>query len=637
MEAEWLARKSRIDTRLKQNGWKLVRFSPELDLKALDKIAVEELPTANGPADYALFLKGQLLGIIEAKKIGVNPQNVLEQAKRYGRGVFAAAGEWNGFRVPFLYASNGTLVWHLDTRPRKLVSRQLSDFHTPEALDERFANDTSAGRSYLLDTPPDQMTRLRPYQRDCILAVEQAMIGGRRDMMVAMATGTGKTFLTVAQIYRLLESKLVRRILFLVDRRALAAQAIREFNAFNTPKGNKFNQEYEVYSQRFQREDFGEDMPFDPKVLPNEYLTNPKAAHTFVYVSTIQRMARNLFGAEGSFGQAAGDAEIEDDADRLDIPIHAFDLIIADECHRGYSAQATSIWRNTLQHFDAIRVGLTATPAAHTVTMFGEPVFRYGVEQAILDGWLVDYEPVVIRSHVRMNGVFLKEGEQIGRIDTQTGVEALDNLEDEREFDASAVEHDITAPESNRKIIQEIAKHAYEHEEATGRCPKILIFAANDLPHTSHADQLVRICRDVFNQGDQFVQKITGNPNVDRPLQRIREFRNRPNPKIVVTVDMLSTGVDIPALDFIVFLRPVKSRILWEQMLGRGTRRCDDISKSKFVVFDCFDGTLFRYFKDVSNFEIQEPRANPLIISRYLLNAAACCAHGSYSEKNFGR
>ena len=148
----------------------------------------------------------------------------------------------------------------------------------------------------------------------------------------------------------------------------------------------------------------------------------------------------------------------------------------------------------------------------------------------------------------------------------------------------------------------------------------MLIFAVNDLPHTSHADQLVRICREVFDQGDDFVQKITGNPNVDRPLQRIREFRNRPKPKVVVTVDMLSTGVDIPALEFIVFLRPVKSRILWEQMLGRGTRRCNDINKSKFVVFDCFDGTLFRYFKDASNFEIEEPRTTPLTIPEIIEN-----------------
>ncbi len=319
-EAEWLTRKSRIDTRLKQKGWKVVRFSSELDHSALDKTAVQELPTANGPADYGLFVGGRLLGIVEAKKVSVNPANVLEQAKRYARGVFAAAGEWNGFRVPFLYASNGTLIWHLDARRQKLVSRQLSDFHTPEALAGFFASDTSGARAYLLDTPPEQIQALRPYQRDSILAVEQAILNGKRDMLVAMATGTGKTYLTVAQIYRLLESGLARRILFLVDRKALAAQAVREFNSFNTPKRNKFTQEYEVYSQRFQKEDFGDDARFDPKVLPNEYLTAPKPSQTFVYVSTIQRMARNLFAAEGSFAQSRGDADIEEDADRLGSP-----------------------------------------------------------------------------------------------------------------------------------------------------------------------------------------------------------------------------------------------------------------------------------------------------------------------------
>src|SRR5205823_4555678 len=143
-EAEWLTRKSRIDARLKQSGWKLVGFSPELNLNALDKVAVEELPTANGPADYGLLVGGRLLGIVEAKKVTVNPQNVLEQAKRYARGIFAAVGEWNGFRVPFLYASNGTIIWHLDARTTKLVSRQLSDFNTPEALEARFAHDASA-------------------------------------------------------------------------------------------------------------------------------------------------------------------------------------------------------------------------------------------------------------------------------------------------------------------------------------------------------------------------------------------------------------------------------------------------------------------------------------------------------------
>src|SRR3984893_19455645 len=132
-EAEWLTRKKRIDTRLKQNGWKIVPFSTGTDLKSLDKCAVEELPTANGPADYALVVSRTLRGIIEAKKVTVNPQNVLEQAKRYARGVFDGAGQWNDFRVPFLYASNCTLIYHLAPRAQTLISRQLSDFHTPGA------------------------------------------------------------------------------------------------------------------------------------------------------------------------------------------------------------------------------------------------------------------------------------------------------------------------------------------------------------------------------------------------------------------------------------------------------------------------------------------------------------------------
>jgi len=621
-EAEWQTRKQRIDARLRSlnPAWQIVRYNEGLAFSTLHCHAVEELPTANGPADYALFVSGKFLGILEAKKVTVAPQNVLEQAKRYAAGAFQGPGNWNGLKVPFLYASNGEIIWHMDVRRDKAASRQISGFHTASALEALFAFDPKPACDWLLDTPPDIIARLRDYQRRCIIAAEQAIIGGRRELLLAMATGTSKTFLTVAQIYRLLESKLARRILFLVDRKALAAQAVREFSAFATPKNNKFTQEYEVYSQRFQREDFGDDDPFDPKVLPNEYLTAPKSSHTFVYVSTIQRMARNLFGAEGGFAQSRSDAEGEDDSDKLSIPIHAFDIIIADECHRGYTAQEMSVWRDTINHFDAIRIGLTATPAAHTTALFGSPVFRYTVEQAILDGYLVDYEAVAIQSQVRMNGVFLKEGETVERVDTDTGQKALDQLEDERQFDAGAVEHDITAPDSNRKIIEEVAKYAYEHEAQTGRFPKILIFAVNDLPHTSHADQLVRICREVFNQGDDFVKKITGNLNVDRPLQRIREFRNRPNPKVVVTVDMLSTGVDIPALEFIVFLRPVKSRILWEQMLGRGTRLCLDINKSKFVVFDCFDGTLIRYFKNVSSFDIEPPGKTPLTLPEVIEN-----------------
>ena len=234
-------------------------------------------------------------------------------------------------------------------------------------------------------------------------------------------------------------------------------------------------------------------------------------------------------------------------------------------------------------------------------------MFRYDYELAVREGHLVDYDIVKIQSEVRMNGVFLKEGEQVDFVDPATGLRKVDLLEDERQFESEEVERTVTSPDSNRRILEEVSKYALEHERETGRLPKILIFADNDIPHTSHADQLVDIARDVFGQGDSFVQKITGK--VDRPLQWIRQFRNRPMPGIAVTVDLLSTGVDIPDLEFIVFLRTVKSRILFEQMLGRGTRKGKRFpDKSHFVVFDCFDGTLFEYFRNATDITAEPPQ-----------------------------
>jgi type I restriction enzyme, R subunit len=440
--------------------------------------------------------------------------------------------------------------------------------------------------------------RLRPYQVEANQAIEKAIAEDKRKMLVTMATGTGKTLATVNQAYRLMKSGVARRVLFLVDRRALAAQTVREFASFEAEPGLKFDKVYPVYSQAFRREDFSDDGTFDSNVMPTSLLTSPQLGDAFVYVTTIQRMSMNLFGGERAL--KIDDEEIDADVQQLDIPIHAFDLIIADECHRGYSAKERAIWRDTLDHFDAIKVGLTATPAAHTMAYFENLVFRYEYERAVRGGYLVDYDVVRVRSDVRINGVFLREGEQIDEIDPETGTRQLDLLEDERAFDATEVERKVTAPDSNQKILAELKQYTDQFEAEHGRFPKTLIFAANDLPHVSHADQLVGMAREIFGRGEDFVAKITGR--VDRPLQRIREFRNRPKPRITVTVDLLTTGVDIPDLEFLVFLRPVKSRILFEQMLGRGTRRGGDQApdKDRFVVFDCFDGSLMAYFKSAT-------------------------------------
>ncbi len=604
-ESEKVTRKKRIDPRLKKLGWVVTPYFLGLDTSSLKNHAVEEYPTESGPADYALFVDGRLIGILEAKKVTVATINTLEQAKRYAKGLVHSIGTWNGYMVPFLYSTNGELISFLDVRSKNNLARSLADFHTPSALKELFNRNTDVNHKRLQDTP-NAGDFMRPYQKKAVEAIETTIIDGKRRMLVAMATGTGKTFMAVNSVYRLLKSGVAKRVLFLVDRKSLAAQTAVSFSAYSTPAGNKFNQEYELFSQRFRKDDFEEGEKFDINVLPNEYLTKPDATKTFVYVCTIQRMAINLLGKNAVFTDDNSDSDIEE-GDQLDIPIHAFDIIIADECHRGYTSQDTNVWRTVLEYFDAVKIGLTATPALHTVAYFGNPISRYPIEEAILDGFLVDYNAVKINSGIRMNGVFLNEGEQVEKVDTQTGQLQIENLEDERAYNATEVERKITVPDSNKKVIAEIAKYALEFEKERGHFPKTLIFAVNDVSHTSHADQLVSVCKEVFNRGDDFVSKITGNANVDRPLQKIKMFRNRPEPKVVVTVDMLSTGVDIPALEYIVFLRPVKSRILWEQMLGRGTRRCEDINKDSFTVFDCFDGTLIEYFKDVSNFKFEAP------------------------------
>lgn len=600
-ESEAKTRKNRIDEKLKSSllNWTIIPNDKVSDYSALSAHAVEEYPTETGPADYALFVEGKLLGIIEAKKIAVGAENVLEQAKRYARGVPNTVGEWREYKVPFLYSTNGELIFHLDVRKKENTSHQLIDFHSPQALLDKFNRDTEKAEKWFSERPVKEITRLRPYQIGAIEAIENGICNGKKTMLIAMATGTGKTFTLVSSIYRLLKSGYAKRILFLVDRRALAAQTVSAISAFETPEGLKLDQNYEVYSQRFKREDLENGSSFDSKALPEEYLTNPQEKHTFIYVSTIQRMTINLLGKE-----AVADFEYDVDANKLDIPINAFDVIIADECHRGYSASETGRWKYVLDYFDAVKIGLTATPATHSLAMFKNKVFSYSTEQAILDGYLVDYDAVKIKSDIHINGAFLKEGEMVGEIDLDTGAELLDELEDEREFSASEIEQKITSPDSIRKIVTAIKKYTDQHEAEHKRFPKMLIFAVNDLPHASHADEVVRMCKDVYGQGDDFVMKITGSPTVDRPLQKIRQFRNRPEPKIVVTVDMLTTGVDIPAIEMVVFMRMVKSRILWVQMLGRGTRLCPEINKEKFTIFDCFDGSLIEYFKNATDFNV---------------------------------
>jgi type I restriction enzyme, R subunit len=584
-----------IDKRLQESGWTIIKEGNAIPKNG--NFAVEEVETDGGPMDYGLVIDGIMIGDVEAKPEGTGVPGIITQDERYSRNYSAGELDFDGYHIPFLYSSNGHIIWYKDVRSKNNLQREVAKFHTPAALQEYFSRDVEVAHKWLKDNLID-VPGIRPYQKEAIESIEAAIFANKTKLILAMATGTGKTFTAAELIYRLLKSKTAKRILFLVDRRALAAQAVREFAAFEPEPAQKLDKLYEVYSQKFRKEDLA-DSGFDPHVLPNEYLTNPKSNHTFVYVCTIQRMRINLFGRQGMFPWTEED-EYEDDVDQLNIPIHAFDFVIADECHRGYTAGEESKWREVLNHFDAVKIGLTATPAKHTTAYFREVVYLYPIAKAVQEGYLVDWDLVRIDSDIRMRGLFLEEGEEVQYIDPSTGEKRYDTLEDQREYDTTALERKATSPDSNGLILKEYAKFAREFERENGHFPKTLIFAVNDMPHTSHCDIIVEMLTDEFSKkGSGFVQKITGT--VDRPLQKIRQFRNRPvEPGIVVTVDMLSTGVDIPTIEAIVFIRAVKSRILYEQMMGRGTRLAKDIGKTHFTVYDAVG--VVDYFKHATNF-----------------------------------
>jgi type I restriction enzyme R subunit len=278
--SEWLTRKQLIDPKLKAAGWRIVPFDPGKSLSAYDRSAIEEFPTESGPADYALCIGGKILGLVEAKKLTLGPQNVLTQAERYSKGATSNPLNFRGYRVPFLYSTNGEIIWHSDIRHPLSRSYIVVGFHTPDALAEKLNRDEDVVFQRLLQTSNDH-PRLREYQREANTAVEKAIAHQKRRMLIAMATGTGKTFTMVNQVYRLMKAGVAQRILFLVDRRALAAQAVLAFASFEPEPGLKFDRIYEVYSQRFQKGDFDEEQKYDPKVLPAAYRIAPETrSHT---------------------------------------------------------------------------------------------------------------------------------------------------------------------------------------------------------------------------------------------------------------------------------------------------------------------------------------------------------------------
>lgn len=568
-----------IDAQLRQAGWSAdtatLRYSEGVRPEKGKNLAIAEWPTESGPADYALFVGLTPIATVEAKRKHIDVSGALQQAKRYSRGFNPSAEAqlarepWGVYRIPFVFSSNGrpylrqlatrSGIWFCDVRRPDNLAYALDGWYTPEGLTALLKRDEEKAHQQLAVEPFNYGFTLRHYQQEAIQAVEAAIKNGQREMLLAMATGTGKTKTSIALIYRLLKAQRFRRILFLVDRSALGEQAA---NAFKDTRMESL----QTFADIFGIKELEEQAP---------------DTDTAVHVATVQGMVyRLLYAGEDNAAPA----------------VDQYDCIVVDECHRGYlldrelsDTELTfrgfedyiSKYRRVLDYFDAYKVGLTATPALHTTQIFGLPIYTYSYREAVIDGFLVDHEPPVqIKTELSTSGIVWKKGEE---------VKLYDPRRDQIELSIAPDEIKLEVEDFNRKVItqpfnQVVCEFLARELDPSSR-QKTLIFCAND----HHADLVVTLLKKAFKKqygsiDDDAVIKITGA--ADKPLQLIRRYKNERNPNVAVTVDLLTTGVDVPEICNLVFLRRVNSRILFDQMLGRATRLCDEIGKETFRVFD---------------------------------------------------
>jgi type I restriction enzyme R subunit len=570
-----------IDAQLREAGW-------ETDTKKLTykkgvrpangkNMAISEWPTKKGPADYVLFVGLTVIGIVEAKRKNKDVSGSIEQSKRYSKGFNAkegwepAGGPWSKYNVPFLFATNGkpflrqlktkSGIWFLDGRLPTNHPRPLDSWYTPDGLKALLNIDVKDAAEKLEKEPMDYLG-LREYQVEAIKAAEKAIAAEKQQILLAMATGTGKTRTCIGLSYRLLKAKRFRRILFLVDRTSLGEQAAGAFNDVKLENLKSFSDIYDV-------KELGDITP---------------EIDTRLHIATIQGMMMRL---------------LYPGKDTMPLAVDQYDCIIVDECHRGYALDREmtegelsfrsdrdyiSKYTRVLDHFDAVKIGLTATPALHTTEIFDEPVYTYSYRQAVIEGYLRDHEPPIrILTKLVDEGMTWKVNEDMAVYHVNTGTLSSHKTPDEVIIEVEKYNTYVITENFNKTICAELAKHI--DPDLPG---KTLIFCATD----SHADMVVSMLKEAFEDqygavDDDAVVKITAA--ADKPMDKIRRYKLEKFPSVAVTVDLLTTGIDVPEIVNLVFIRRVKSRILYEQMIGRATRLCDEIGKDLFRIYDTVD------------------------------------------------
>lgn len=583
-----------IDTQLRKVGWEAdtenLRYGKGIRPQKGKNLAIAEWPTLSsagnkGRADYALFAGEKLVAVIEAKAEHKDIPSVIDyQCKEYAQNIRPedekyVIAAWGKYKAPFVFATNGrpylaqletkSGIWFLDLRESANMPKALRGWISPDGMLKLLESDIERADKALQTLPYDFLRdkdglNLRQYQLNAIQAAENAVINGQKNILLAMATGTGKTRTVLGMIYRFLKTGRFNRILFLVDRTALGEQAEDVFNEVKLEDLKTLNDIYDIKTL--------EDAVFEDE--------------TKVHIATVQGMVKRL---------------LYNDEERQP-SVTDYDLIVIDEAHRGYlldkemgedellyrdQLDYQSKYRLVIEYFDAVKIALTATPALHTTQIFGNPVFKYTYREAVIEGYLVDYDaPHKIKTQFNTEGIKYNKGETLALYDPVTHeITNSEVLQDEMNFDVEKFNKQIITPSFNRTVLEEIARDIDPEDVMQG---KTLIYAVDD----EHADLIVKILKEIYtNYGidNDAIMKITGSVaggNKRKVQEAIKRFKNERFPSIAVTVDLLTTGIDVPEITTLVFMRRVKSRILFEQMLGRATRLCPKINKTHFEIYD---------------------------------------------------
>ncbi|MBO7730200.1 MAG: DEAD/DEAH box helicase family protein [Lachnospiraceae bacterium] len=557
--------REKIDKQLINAGWDIVSRN-EYVPKSTSAVK-EGLMQGNTESDYLLFVDDKAIAVVEAKRED-NPlgPEVEKQAEGYARSPQDWYGLWYQGLIPLVYMANGKKIYfkNMLTDPDGDYV-ELSEMHSPKKMLSLINKMSEYGA-----LPRLEKKGLRDCQYNAEIELEKSMKEGKKKNLAILATGSGKTYLACLASYRLLNYTPTKRILFLVDRNNLARQTEAEFSQFDRTEGQvEMSSLYEI--KRLKKEN---DIKAD------------------IVISTIQKLFAVLTGqALSDDSEDAEDEKTMTDeeketkevitlGDDLKLPPDHFQFIIVDECHRSIYGK----WRAVLDYFSGAKVlGLTATPTPEAYAFFNNNIIEeYTYDESVVDGVNVPSRVYRIATEITEHGGAIRSGTKVTETVRKTGETTTYDAPQRIDYDNMQLDRSVVNRDQIRKVLTAYKKAIYEElyperEKSWEYIPKTLIFAKDD----NHASEIVEGVKDVFKSEfeneevpEHFVQKITYSSGDSNGL--IRDLRTEKDFRVAVTVTLVATGTDVRPLEVVLFMKDVRSDVLYTQMKGRGCRIISD-------------------------------------------------------------